>query len=146
MPTAWTQHVDGDQTTVSTSHQLDGTLEAATVQIDGFKVREYEPDEVTDEQIRDRGLDYADRNDVYQEFSGGRHATLRFDVMDGTAILDRIAPEDSDTVRPGHMRLLPAGRRIVENLPGVEDSVSPLEQIESEYSLGEDAVIDRLDT
>lgn len=146
MPSDWEYHADGVQTAVTTKHSLDGSIKSVSVQLDAFKVREYQPDEVEKQSVKPSNLHYDEENEVYQQYADGRHATIRFEVNEGGAAeLVSIDPEDMDYLKPGHMMLLPAAVRLVENLSDVDLCFDPLETLENEYYAAKDTHIEQLD-
>lgn len=139
MPTEWQYHADGVRTTASTTHSLDGTLESVRVELDCFRVRSWTEEELDNHSTRSPdSLDYDSETDRFEEYGGGAHATLRFDVNDGKAAFESIEPEDGDRVEPRHMALLQAAERVVEQLPEIEVCWRAIETLEKPYFDAED--------
>lgn len=147
MPTEWTYHADGVDTAVSTEHELDGTLKTVTVNLDSFRVREWE----TKSEIEDAGktgLHYDEEKGVYEEYGDGSNATIAFDVdAEGRALLTDFKPEDGDSIQPRHMVLLVAAERIAEHLDGVKAAFT-YSVLRNQYEGAVDSgvVIERLET
>lgn len=148
MPSDWIYHADGVGTAVSTGHDLDGTLASVTVELDSFKYRKWTEDE---DEIEAAGKDpkhmpYNADEDAYEEFRDGTHATLHFDVIAGSATLTSIEPEDGESVRPRHMKILRAAERVVGNIQEVDAVTPSLHPFLEEYEGAEGIFIERLDS
>lgn len=146
MPGEWQYHGDGVKTAVTTTHDLDGRLKSVRVQLDCFKVREWTQEEVEEHPTKTgKHLSWDERDEVFEEYRDGAHATLRFDVSDGTATLGDIEPEDDDRVRPNHMPLLRAAERVLEGLSDVDAVENPRDTLTAAYEGAEGIYIERLD-
>ena len=146
MPGEWQYHGDGVKTAVSTTHDLDGRLKSVRVQLDCFKVRTWTEEEIEEHPTKKaKHLSWDDREEVFEEYADGAHATLRFSVSDGTATLESIEPEDGEKVRANHMPLLVAAERVLNQLAGVEETENPMETLDAAYDDAAGIYIDRLD-
>jgi len=145
MPTDWQTHADGVGTAVSTAHRLDGSLTSVTVEMDTFRVREWDAAEVENSGKSTQDLFWDERDETYDEHADGAHAVIKFDVNDGVATLRSIQPAGGDPLRPRHIRILPGAVRVVRLVPGVGTCNDPLETLASAYHDAGDVFIDALD-
>ena len=145
MPSKWNYHGDGVKTAVSTSHGLDGTLKSVRLQLDCFRTREWTEEEIDEHPAPPTHVDYDETDDLFYQHADGAHATIRFDVDDGTAVLQSITPEDEDAFRPDHIPLLVSAKRILEHIDGVENVIDPMETLQDYHTNASNIYIQQLD-
>lgn len=142
----WQYTIDGYGSIVTVKQNIDNSVSAVLVDLDGYAKRQYTQEEVdAGESPAVERLEWVGEEEPqYDEFGQGAHAKLKYEVEDGVAAFAGVKDEmysDGEYNFPAWVRLIGPTEQLVENVPGVERVEDTVDELMAEVENGRAATI-----